>query len=471
MFRDAVFALFLSSALSGCAAKLTSDPITTLNTPASTPPQLRLAMDELEATAPDDPATVEALQRVITRPGYTVSIREDAFARLERRDVDELKKHIRRTLPQLGARGWVERLCEIIAERGWVDLAPALVSSWAWPGLGPMDDLERAEYKALARMHGPDQVTEVVYRMFMESRKVSEQGLRARCWDLLHRLGQRDRLLALITETDPPADDAMLIDLHAAATELGLTPNNREEILWLRKLREPERAEFWSSAVQAVEGLPAERRRELEIRDLPILVSASRHDPDLLAMSNDDLHRGLEAALKGRPVHVQNSNFAGISDATQQKLYEYRGRLTWGDLAAMHIAVRAMQVPEIVAHLFRYAERDRADETTEYGGVIALDGKDRFEILEFPPVVRYHDRRFESSQAMLDAAYTAIFHFHHHAQRHENDDYAGPGFGDHNYAENTRANCLVFTFVNKNALNVDYYRHGTVVVDLGNIER
>jgi hypothetical protein len=470
MFRI-VLLLLMAAILPGCAAKLTSDPITTLGDTTSTPPQLRLAMDELQATAPDDPATIQALQRVITRPGYTIDIREDAFARLERHDVDELKKHIRRTLPQLGARGWLERLCEIIAERGWTDLSPALVSSWARPGFGPMDDLERAEYKALATLHGPDHVTEVVFQMFLESRKVAEQGLRARCWDLLHRLGQRERLLALITQSDPPADDAMLIDLHAAATELGLTPHNREEILWLRKLREPERAEFWSSAVQAVQGLSPERRLELEIRDLPVLVSASRHDPELLAMSNDEMYRKLEAALKGRPVHVQNSNYAGISDITQQKLYEYRGKLTWGDLAAMLIAVRAMDVPEVVTHLFRYAERDRADETTEYGGVIAMDAKDRFEILEFPPVVRYNDVRFESSQAMLDAAYTAIFHFHYHVQRFENDDFAGPGYGDHNYANNTRANCMVFTFVNKDELNVDYYRHDSVVVDLGNIER
>jgi hypothetical protein len=39
------------------------------------------------------------------------------------------------------------------------------------------------------------------------------------------------------------------------------------------------------------------------------------------------------------------------------------------------------------------------------------------------------------------------------------------------YADNTRANCLLFTFVDENTMNVDYYRHDGVLVDLGVILR
>lgn len=68
---------------------------------------------------------------------------------------------------------------------------------------------------------------------------------------------------------------------------------------------------------------------------------------------------------------------------------------------------------------------------------------------------------------MFDAGYVALFHFHFHAQSHDNRRYAGPGFGDVQYAEATRANCLVLTFVADDAMNVDFYRHGGVRVDLG----
>jgi hypothetical protein len=103
--------------------------------------------------------------------------------------------------------------------------------------------------------------------------------------------------------------------------------------------------------------------------------------------------------------------------------------------------------------------------------VLALDKKGRFEVLEFKPKVRHHDRRFNASQDMFDAAYTALFHFHFHAQKLRNGDHAGPGMGDKNYANNTRANCLVFTFVDEDTLNVDFYRHGGIVIDLGTISK
>jgi len=246
-------------------------------------------------------------------------------------------------------------------------------------------------------------------------------------------------------------------------------PHNREEILWLRKLRQPEHDGFWSQAREATAALPAERRAELEIRDLPVVVSAYVHQPDLLKQSKDELYKRVEDYVKGQKHHFQQSSFDSFSGVDSERLFTHREKLTWGDLAAMLIAIRAMEVPQVVAHLFDYAQRDRADETTEFGGVIGLDSKNRFEILEFEPVIREHDQKFIASQEMLDAAYTGVFHFHMHVQYERNDRFAGPGYGDSNYADNTRANCLVFTSVGERKMNVDFYRHDRVVVDLGDI--
>ena len=238
----------------------------------------------------------------------------------------------------------------------------------------------------------------------------------------------------------------------------------------MRRLREPARRGFWEEAKAAVRRLPPERAAALELRDVPVVVSAARHDVDLLARSNAELYTRLDGAIRDGRHYSHGSNLEGFN-RSRGRLYDWRAELTWGDLAAMLIAVRALRVPEVVDHLFDYAARDRLDESTEYGGVIALDAEGRFEILEFPPRIRDHDQKFIASQAMLDTAYTSIFHFHFHVQRTRNEDFAGPGFGDVNYADNTRANCLVFTSVGRGRLNVDFYRHGRVVVDLGVIER
>lgn len=466
-----LFLLLIIWFVSGCSSPPVKDPIQTLGTPSLLSKTHREALAMLKQRPADDEETNKALERVISTAGYTVPVREEALNMLAERDLARAKRTLRNTLPNTSAWAWLERACAIIAERGWVDLTPALVSSWARPSTLERDDTKRPEYLALVVLHGKDQVIEVVFDTFRDSRSVAEQGLRTRCWDLLMRLGQRERLVALITSSDVPTDDVMLLDLQAASRDLGVIPRNREEILWIRKLRLPENAAFWTQAKLATAEMPAERRAELEIRDLPVVVSASLHEPELLTQSDAQLYQRVEAYVQSQKHHDQQSNFEGFAGSGSEKLYTHRAKYTWGDLAAMLIAIRAMEVPEVVAHLFDYAARDHEDESTEFGGVIALDSRNRFEILEFPPVIREHDQKFISSQQMLDAAYVAIFHFHFHVQQTRNDRYAGPGYGDINYADNTRANCLVFTSVGDGVMNVDYYRHDRVVVDLGDIQR
>ena len=453
-----------------CAGPPTvQDPLATLHITQTSPRNHIAAMEMLDAQ-PEDQDYQEALHDMIWRPGFITSTREEAFTRLVQSDLDGLKRTIRQRLPRMQARAWAERLCELIVENGWRDLSPALISAWA-NRIGFVDDLDRVEYDALVRLHGQENVVDVVFGLFVESNKVFQQGLRTRCWELLHRLGYRDRLVDLLADAAVGPDDPMLIDLRTGAAELGLVPHNREEILWMRKLRQPERAEFWSQAVSAIAELPEARRRELELRAVPIVVAASIHDPWLLDASIETLYQRVREHILASKVHINTRRFVGFPGTYGQGLGEHRGELNWGDLAAMLLAIRAMRTGPMIDHLFDYADRDHDDQSCEYGGVIGLDEQGRFELLEFPPRFRTADNRFDAPQAMMDAGYTTVFHFHNHAQEYRNTQHAGPGIGDLNYADNTRTNCLVFTFVSKDTLNVDFYRHGRVIVDLGEIKR
>lgn len=455
--------------LQGCATPFPiDDPIGTLNETNISPRDHIAALKTMDMQ-PENPEYLKAMHDVMWQPGYIQSTRIETFNRLADRDLDNLKRTLRQRLPQMRIWGWHEWLCGAIAERGWTDLTPALVSSWARPWYG-YDEDKRPEYLALRKLHGDTELGTVVFDLFLASSKSWEFNLRGRCWELLHRLGQRDRLLALLRDADVMSDDAMLVDLRAAATELGIVPYTREEILWVMKLREPERAAFWSSAVQAVQGLSAERRAELELRDLPIVVSASLHKPELLTKSTTQLYGEVEAMLKGRKRYTRTDSLAGYGEWPQE-LYAWREELTWGDLAAMLIARQALDVPEVRAHVFNYADRDKAEEGTEFGGIFSLDEQGRFTVEEFQPTMRVSDTEFRASQAMFDAGYTALFHFHFHAQRHDNFQYAGPGMGDVEYADSTHANCLVLTFLSRDCMNVDFYRHDRVIVDLGEIDR
>jgi hypothetical protein len=71
----------------------------------------------------------------------------------------------------------------------------------------------------------------------------------------------------------------------------------------------------------------------------------------------------------------------------------------------------------------------------------------------------------------MNRLYTSLFHIHLHAQAYDNRKYAGPHMGDFRFADATRANGLVLTFISADRMNLDFYRHDRVVVDLGTIER
>jgi hypothetical protein len=85
--------------------------------------------------------------------------------------------------------------------------------------------------------------------------------------------------------------------------------------------------------------------------------------------------------------------------------------------------------------------------------------------------MRAHDLKFLAPQALIDRVYTGLAHYHFHAQEYKNTNHAGPGIGDMEFAKRLNFNCLVFTFVERDRLNVDYYQPNGAVVDLGTLER
>ena len=117
--------------------------------------------------------------------------------------------------------------------------------------------------------------------------------------------------------------------------------------------------------------------------------------------------------------------------------------------------------------------RDVLDESTEYGGVIMVlagdDGASKFSYVPVEPAQTGNDGLYLPGQNFFDRATFAIAHVHFHAQRLNNGDYARPGGGDLQTATHTHANHVVITPVSTRLANVDYYRTGGVVIDLGDM--
>lgn len=452
-----------------------ADPIGTLSSPGRAGREYLAAMQVADRN-PSDEAYRAALRRVVVNPNYVVEARRAAYARLYEHDRDGLQRTLEVHYPKLDALEWRRELAERMAKDDWKAMTPTLIRAWAqplaaWITLGK----ERPERLALVAMYGEDRLVDVLLEEMASANPITQANLRARCWELLLLEGQETRLRALLADDSVIGRDAMMIDLRAGLVDLNVLPRTREEILWLRSLCDERHAAYWEQAKAAVASLPQSRRETIELRDIAVVVAAASHKPELLAMGDDQMADQIVARLGGPGRKTYSPDFAGYDggnvDYFSERLEAWRAKLTWGDLMAMSMALDALATPEVVAHLFSCADRDLADKATEYGGLIDLDSRNRFELIEFPSRSRASDTRYEAPQELMEALYAGLFHVHFHAQKYENQRYAGPHLGDFQFADATRANCLILAFIDSGRLNVDYYRHGRVVVDLGTIRR
>ncbi|MSR40523.1 MAG: hypothetical protein EXS10_01270 [Phycisphaerales bacterium] len=470
--RGVSLALFASVALSLASCKASPESI---DDPAALLTETGRSVDEYDAalTAVEmrglDKASTAALRRLVVAEGIAYDVRSRAFDILAKADRVALAEAITKGLPRMGDLVWRETLCEKIAAtklegteialvRGWANLIPA----WS-------DDAKRPERLALAAIVGESNVVPFLLKTLRNANPVSEANLRIRCFELLVRCGQKEILVAALLDPAQTKDDALLTDLATITRDLGIVPSNREEILWARKLCEPSRAEFLAAAKAALAKMPIGRRSALELRSVSIAIACAALRPELLARNEPEMYAELEQRVKARK--KVSPDFSGFGSDFTENLYEVRNSLVWGDLAAMLIALDVLDQEPLQRAIFQLADRDREERSTEFGGVLSMRADSRGVLTEFPPRVRSGDTRFESSQALFDALYEGLFHFHNHAQAYDNDKYAGPHLGDFQFALASRANCLVFAFLSEDELGVDFYRHGPLVVDLGAMTR
>ncbi|MCH2145910.1 MAG: hypothetical protein MK082_12305 [Phycisphaerales bacterium] len=445
------------------------DPMGTLAQPRSSTKSHLEAMARLDGPVPS-PAYLKLLKDIVIGNDYLIPVRKAAYQRLVKADPRSLVSALDLVLGRLEPPEYRDWVIMQIAREDRTELTKAIIRSWAMPvRLWERVD-DRPEPRALAMMYGSDQVSTVLIRTMLDASPAIEANLRARCWELVVAGGDEDKLVALVHDDTLVGRDGLLVDMRAAIDDFGIVPRNREEILWIRELRRPERRAYWDGLAKALEGMPKARRRTLEPRDLAVVAAASRHVPELLVADEDAMFEKLESELRSNGDR-HTADLTGWAIRISEGIRDDRARLTWGDLAAMTLARQAMQASSLREHLFDFAERDLMDKTTEYGGVIRLDDAGRFELVEHMPRVKVADDRYHAPQSLFDDGYTSLFHIHNHAQRYRNARYAGPHVGDIEYADETGANGLVFTFIDPRTMNVDFYRHGAVIVDLGTISR
>ena len=322
---------------SGCGTGAPRDPYATLGNKRASPGAQLDALARLDSPSPS-PRYLDELARLILSPNHLESVRKAAFNRLAKYDPAKLDETLATTLSRIQPsdfRAWaIARLAELDRKA----LTKAIIRSWAMPTLYWERDRARPEPEALAAMYGgQNKVAVVLLDTLLNANPVVERNLRMRCWELMVDLDQDELLVELVNSPDLVGDDPMLGDLRAAINDLGVLPRNKEEILWIRELSKDRYADYWARMSESLARLDESRRRSLATRELPLVVAAERHRPDLLELDRSALYDLLARQIDSSGPRY-SADFSGWQIKITERLSDVRDQVTWGDLAAMVLA-------------------------------------------------------------------------------------------------------------------------------------
>ncbi|MCW5777026.1 MAG: hypothetical protein KIS87_11355 [Phycisphaeraceae bacterium] len=389
-------------------------------------------------------------------------------------------------LPHEPDREVVALLGTVAARSGWTDATSALVRSLSRPMLSVKDN-ERAEWRAIEALHPGRPVEEVVLGVFLDPRTDPGPGdvryderVRASAWDLLGRLDptgvRRAEMLGTMDTSGVSGESrAAVEDIRAAFRDLAAAPVTGEELKWLRSLRDGskrENAAWWSEATRAISSLDAERRRGLGLRHAEPIRWATANRPEWIAAGRGELLSEVRSRLADRRHYRRVKDDTDFTKPHPDRLADWEERLTWADLLTILVIYDALADERVCRELFRQADLDRDDGTTEYGGIVEAEGQRVRAVLFVPRASqRRHDREFVASQDMIDASDRALAHYHFHAQKARNREFAGPSMPDLVTAARLGRTSLVFTSIDRDLLNADLYQPDGVLIDLGEVRR
>ena len=80
------------------------------------------------------------------------------------------------------------------------------------------------------------------------------------------------------------------------------------------------------------------------MRDLAVVVAATRHRPDLLTADNAELMI-TEASLRNERHYSESAPGIGTTSQGRERFHTHREKMLWGDLAAIQLAQEALRLP------------------------------------------------------------------------------------------------------------------------------
>lgn len=435
---------------------------------ASENPKLADATDRALAKIAWDPLEDDRLRRAALESLFKAGGDVAANARM-----DALVK-----MPRERSREVITAVCQEAADHGWTDLIPAIVRAYSRPVKG-VEDKDRAELQALRRLAPGGDVERAAFDVFAEKNpataQVDAEAARYQRHDALNLLARLDpaakRWRPWLDSIDASADPG-LAAVVASRNDLRSVPMTGQQYEWLLSLYNPDHKEnqaWWREAASAVAQLPG--NEPLYLRHIEPIRWAAVNRASWLSMSRDALLEELRSRLEGRTHYLRSVDQDSVR--TKDRLEQRHAELSHADLIAILVIDEQLRQAAVAGAVFRHADLDSRDKTTEYGGLLEFSpaGPPRAALYLPRGIERQGDTKFVASIDMIQASDRSLAHYHLHVPAWKAQEYSGPSDADLEYSTRYGRSCLVFTAVNENTLAVDYYQPLGVVVDLGTISR
>lgn len=421
----------------------------------------------------DNPAgAIAALNVLVWSDRHPIGLRIAAMDRLIRYDGSAFWRAADRWLPRVDEPAMLRTIGRRAMPDPSVEVTSALLWRWAKPSPS-LAEIDRVEYDIFASWVSPVPVEQALWDLLSPPTSLTPAPGRVpvswSAWTVLSRLEDDAVLRSRLAEMR--VDSELIQALQAAAAVVDRLPANAEGLRGLMALRRD--APRW----RALQGL-----RD-SLADRGGAGVALRHWPALSRLGVDDRAKSYQrgqaeiAAYQATAYRLPRDMPAGMAIRFRADPHgdgqsgSYSDQLSWADLAVIQTILRATRDPAIMAAWFIQADADLIDRTTEYGGVLTWDRDGSFVARLYPPPRREGDRKFFSSPGLVEAMVTGLAHYHFHAQRHDNAEFAGPGVGDLAFTDAMEAHTLTLTFIDHDRLNIDLAFPGGLVLDLGCIDR
>ena len=446
--------------LVGCQAPRIENPYAVMLDKEADWSLRRQAADQAFLENKNESAFTDTLHKIVWSPGYPPWQRKQAVDMLIRIDEQAFRDALIAKIMAVPDRETLAHIYDYAVNNNWRDFTPLAVRCYARPDPRVPDKI-RPERQVIRALNPDRKIEDVIFEVFVKDADKSTLPKHVAAWDLLFRLTSKQHVAGLLQNAP---QTALVKDIKKAYHELGVIPSNREEVAWLFYLLDPAREQWWNEARRLVNTLTADRKRDLSLRHLPVLMHAHRA---LLARSRSVLLAEIAVQMGQLPHHAKNPDLLPL-----QTISRNAQQLSWGDLIVIYSLMDALESKEVTKSLFAQADLDLEDKTTERGGVIVAGDAERTYIMKpFVPHLKRGDDVFIPPESMVQTAYTGLFYYHFHAQKHENTEHAGPGAGDRDVANRLPFNHVVLTFIDNGQLNVDIYFANNVVIDVGTIRR